>query len=299
MFQSLESRRLMAASGVINYDPARLSLDIVGTPKADTIVVAQGEVADPNNFGQSMWLTNIKLNGMSVNVRGQVNNLFVDGGAGNDNVSYTGHDLWRLTETHTYDGYTYTSEIFSAYITSGSGNDTITGLSDGGYVRVDGGAGNDKIWAQRPELGLSERVSTNYSGGEGNDTLYGTDGNDVLEGGAGKDLIYGRAGNDNLYGGMDNDTIYGNDGNDYISGGQGSDSLSGGADDDFFASGAWHYTDYYSQKLIVVDEGKGDKVDGGAGSDTVQIWLGDVTDIYTMPTAKKCEFNVVEIGGKG
>ena len=45
------------------------------------------------------------------------------------------------------------------------------------------------------------------NGGAGNDRLYGKRGNDILEGGAGEDRLYGKRSNDILEGGSDNDHL--------------------------------------------------------------------------------------------
>ncbi|MFZ1469986.1 MAG: hypothetical protein WAT09_13565, partial [Paracoccaceae bacterium] len=66
-------------------------------------------------------------------------------------------------------------------------------------IRVDGGAGNDRIVT-----------------GAGNDSLYGGDGADTLNGGTGDDFIFGGATNADL-----RDVVYGGDGNDSIDGGAG------------------------------------------------------------------------------
>jgi trimeric autotransporter adhesin len=89
-------------------------------------------------------------------------------------------------------------------ITSGDGNDTLSGLdgndhliSGAGNDVVNGGAGNDRLEA-----------------GDGNDQLFGGAGDDALQGGAGEDTLEGGDGNDNILGGLGADIMTGGLGND-------------------------------------------------------------------------------------
>jgi Ca2+-binding RTX toxin-like protein len=61
------------------------------------------------------------------------------------------------------------------------------------------------------------------NGGNGNDTLTGTDGNDTLSGDNGKDTLSGGAGNDTLSGGNADDVLQGGLGNDTLRGDNGAD----------------------------------------------------------------------------
>ena len=65
------------------------------------------------------------------------------------------------------------------------------------------------------------------NGGNGKDTLTGTDGNDTLNGGNGKDIVVGGKGTDTAFLGNGNDTFTWNpgDGNDKVDGGNGFDTL--------------------------------------------------------------------------
>ncbi|WP_052649726.1 calcium-binding protein [Paracoccus sp. PAMC 22219] len=65
------------------------------------------------------------------------------------------------------------------HLTSGSGNDRLTGNSAANSFSA--GGGNDML-----------------NGGNGNDSLYGEAGNDTLEGGSGNDLLNGGFGNDTV-----------------------------------------------------------------------------------------------------
>ena len=114
----------------------------------------------------------------------------------------------------------------------------------------------------------------------GDDSLTGTAGNDLICGLAGADVIRGLAGNDSLCGNAGNDTLYGNGGvdrlrgnagndrldggagNDVVDGGAGSDALKGGAGQDRLVGGI-------GADRISAKDGKRDRVDCGAGRDTV------------------------------
>ena len=168
------------------------------------------------------------------------------------------------------------------------GNDTINGF--GGNDVLEGGADNDTL-----------------NGGVGSDILRGQDGDDTLNGNAGDDLLVGGAGNDRLNGGAGidrvslfdptgtfgvtvdlrlegvaqdfgafgsdtlysiehitstygDDTLHGNDADNWMWTFAGLDTLFGYGGNDYFTVG-------YGDKVI----------DGGSGSDTVEI---DDTDAY-------------------
>ncbi|MGW3442308.1 calcium-binding protein [Streptomyces sp. NPDC001076] len=135
---------------------------------------------------------------------------------------------------------------FYAQISLGTGNDKATdsGRLDGAYVS--GGTGNDTITVGKEALAWGDdgNDTINASGGDnivqggkGDDVLHGgsgaqylsgDDGKDTITGGSGADTLYGGKGDDVLYGNSGNDRLYGNSGNDRLYGGPGSDRLSGG-----------------------------------------------------------------------
>ncbi|WP_395406580.1 Ig-like domain-containing protein [Pseudoduganella sp. UC29_106] len=75
------------------------------------------------------------------------------------------------------------------------------------------------------------------NGGNGNDTLTGTDGENVMQGANGNDTLTGGAATDALYGGNGDDKVYGNGGIDYLYGDLGNDLLDGGAARDVLFGG--------------------------------------------------------------
>ncbi|HEV2746324.1 MAG TPA: M10 family metallopeptidase C-terminal domain-containing protein [Allosphingosinicella sp.] len=171
----------------------------------------------------------------------------------------------------------------------GDGDDTfIVGLGHG-FDAFEGGAGTDTIKATADSIVIGARSIANvetitangfanvsiqttdqserwnfYSNtmigiteidvGGGDDRLVGHSTTTILRGGAGNDEIYSQEGDDNLFGG---------DGNDYLNGWHGNDRLVGAAGDDAL------YGDD-GDDVLLPDTGI-DFVDGGLGSDTVEV----------------------------
>lgn len=111
---------------------------------------------------------------------------------------------------------------------AGLGDDTIdlSGMTGSSYLTSDltGGTGNDTLIG-----GGGEDV---IYGETGIDTLLGGGNNDFIDGGSGDDKISGGLGNDILHGRLDDDIILGDGGNDIITGEQGKDIISAGSGDD-------------------------------------------------------------------
>ena len=103
-------------------------------------------------------------------------------------------------------------------------------------IVADGGLGNDTI-----DLSLvTGAVIAEIHGGEGNDTIDGTDGDarsDQLFGDGGNDTISGRGGPDVIRGGVGNDTLGGDGGADELFGEEGNDTLDGGTEVDALDGG--------------------------------------------------------------
>ena len=114
---------------------------------------------------------------------GQVDQVTVEGTAGNDNVQVTGGavsaSVLGLSTLTTVLNPEVTDVLLVA---TGDGSDIFNGtlLSAGALtLMVDGGTGNDSL-----------------TGSRGTDVLHGGDGNDVLTGGSGNDSLFGDGGND-------------------------------------------------------------------------------------------------------
>ena len=117
-------------------------------------------------------------------------------------------------------------------INGGAGNDLITFSGSGeGFDAVNGGANFDTVTALANDTVIGMRTMSNVeevnSGGNWNVTISGGPTADTLHFGAvaliGIDMIDGGAGNDNISGSALNDVIRGGAGNDTLAGGNGDD----------------------------------------------------------------------------
>ncbi|WP_254446641.1 phytase [Dolichospermum sp. UHCC 0259] len=95
-----------------------------------------------------------------------------------------------------------------------AGNDSIDGVPGKGGNILDGGAGDDEIFAKKNDTALGGSGNDDlYSDGQGNNTLYGGDGNDQIFPDR-NDKVFGDAGNDIIYPGLGGNTLTGGDGQD-------------------------------------------------------------------------------------
>jgi len=162
-----------------------------------------------------------------------------------------------------------TESVFGA-----GGDDVIDGRPSAVLQRVDGGSGNDTIYA-------GAVVDLVVNGDADNDNIFsgsethGGDGNDTITiGDVVSEFFFvdGDAGDDVITGGVANDDLSGGDGADKISGGDGNDSLfsgGNGVDADRGDNGFEHDTLYGDAGNDVLFIGYGDDADGGVGTD----WL--------------------------
>jgi Ca2+-binding RTX toxin-like protein len=192
-------------------------------------------------------------------------------------------------------------------LSGGGGEDLIGGA--GGDDQLSGGAGSDILRADRI-AGAAEATCTEtpgsppgtnaLEGGPGADLLVGDDGRDILTGNAGDDYAFGRPGDDQIDGGDGNDALVGLDGTDTLNGGAGFDVLSGGLGPDHEV-GADDSDHLGLPVLLTVDKGGpveasldlgADRMQGGAGDDTLFAGAGDRTVIYNLDTPQRA-------GGRG
>lgn len=191
-------------------------------------------------------------------------------------------------------------------LTTGSGNDHITGNTSANTVRS--GAGNDQMWlGQGNDTGVAGSGSDRMYGQAGADSLWGEGGSDYLNGGdgadrlyggSGNDILHGEGGNDFIFGGSGDDALAGRDGNDYLIDASGNDTFYGGAGIDtvsyydlvpgvtvYLFSGSNSSGDtYYDIENLIGSNTGGDTLvgDSGAntlvglgGNDTLNGWTGD------------------------
>lgn len=174
---------------------------------------------------------------------------------------------------------TITAGYYTDVMTGDEGDDVLDARPSQYLSLVDGGAGNDVIYAKNGQA----------NGGEGHDTIYGG-GN--VRGGAGDDRIYDNTGY--AQGGSGDDLITaaansfarlsGDDGADTLIGGSGGDTLYSaaierddmGAERDSLSGGGGNDT---------LSIGYGDHADGGAGTDFLRLSLGGAPTAIDFNTA--------------
>jgi cyclophilin family peptidyl-prolyl cis-trans isomerase len=157
--------------------------------------------------GQIMLRTAANMTGNTLDntLLAGVGNNILNGGAGNDTVSYS-------AGVSGSQGVNVSLATSTAQNTGGSGTDTLISI----------------------ENLLGTAFADNLTGNDDDNILRGAAGNDTLLGAGGADTLIGGDGNDTLLGGDGADTLIGNDGADILRGGEGIDILTGGAGSDVF-----------------------------------------------------------------
>lgn len=216
----------------------------------------------------------------------------IHGGAGNDTIEIGGGD----STVYGGDGNdAITAGGVTVYLYGGDGDDVISAIRSG-WADVNGGAGDDRVYASG--YGLT-------SGGDGNDQVWGSHLHDRLQGGAGDDQISGGGGAGvdtadysdatsyvtidlkisgyqdthgsgrdslfsiaNLIGSNHDDVLVGGFGNSQFDGGAGHDRLAGEDGDDRLLGGVGNDRLEGGAGLDFLIGGDGDdSLDGGVGSD--------------------------------
>ncbi len=271
-------------TGMAQGDSYELIERILGGLGNDSLTGGTGN----DNLGGYHGTDTVSGGGGNDTLAGGIGDDVLNGGAGNDSLNggdgkdtalYTSGaaitvDLRILAAQATGEGSDTLSAIEN--VTSGSGNDSLTG-NDLANI-LSGDAGNDTLSG----AGGDDRVL----GGAGNDILDGGLGNDRLDGGEGTDTarflgttpvkvtlglatsavtgmgtdrlvsienLTGGSGADTLTGDALANVLSGEAGADILAGAAGADTLLGGADNDHLSGG----------------EGN-DRLDGGAGDDTLR-----------------------------
>ncbi|GIT90473.1 hypothetical protein JANAI62_00450 [Jannaschia pagri] len=131
-------------------------------------------------------------------------------------------------------------------------------------------AGITRNGGNGPDSLVGTQDDDTLRGNGGDDTLRGLDGADSLDGGNGNDSIAGGDGDDTLDGGDNDDTLKGDGGADSITGVNGADSISGGAGDDTLKGGSQDDTIGGGADDDSIEGGSGDDlIGGGAGNDSL------------------------------
>ena len=183
--------------------------------------------AQPNRIDITAFSGEVVMDGLGGNdqflVGAGASSGIIRGGGGVNSIQYSGGGVGLANnELLKANGAKFgLSQIHTATLAGGGGDDTIDASAFGGSVTIDGGAGRDWIW-----------------GGAGNDTLHGGAGNDWIWGGAGKDRLIGGGGNDVMRGGSGDDQLDGEAGESFAD--RGVDWMYGGGGDDLLVG----YYDY-------------------------------------------------------
>lgn len=286
----------LGAQGTADGDRLVFVENVVGSRYADNLT-------GDNGFNRlEGWAGNDTLVGMGDNdfLNGGTENDLLNGGAGADSlyggdgndllVGGSGNDLLNGgtgNDRAVFGGtlaITLNLSVAGAQNT-GHGQDTLIGIE-----HVTSGSGNDQLTGNIASNSLAGSAGNDtISGGIGNDSLYGGDGNDQLDSGVGDDFVDGGAGMDRLvFGGLapiavdlnvivsqntgqgldiirnienvtassgndrlignglanvfvgnsGNDQLFGGGGNDTLNAGNGNDAIIGGAGNDLLAGGA-------------------------------------------------------------
>jgi RTX calcium-binding nonapeptide repeat (4 copies) len=222
---------------------------------------------------------------------GGLGNDRIDGGTGTDRAIFDGpaNAVVSLAITGAQaTGYGTDTLLAIENITSGSGNDVLTGstlansllagdgndamfggfgddslIAGNGNDFLTGGAGNDRLYGgtgnDRAFFTVVSNVAVNLqivvaqTTGNGTDTLVGIE---HLSSGSGNDTLTGNGLANGLNSSSGNDVIYGGSGNDTLSAGGGMDTLTGGVGNDAFvfstAPGATN-TDVIADFNVIAD----------------------------------------------
>lgn len=232
---------------------------INGGDGLNTALVNGTNLADTITIGMTGGALTISAGASTLIVNGQVQNIVVDGRAGDDSITVgdvSGTGFFKLdvrggdgNDTLTAAGATIGTVRLS--LSGDAGNDTLVGSN--GNDTLDGGAGNDAA--------NGGDGNDTILGGTGNDQIGGGLGNDVINGGDGNDFANGDAGNDRVTGGVGNDSLKGGDGADTLDGQAGDDNLNGMAGDDSLLGGVG--------RDVLAGGAGNDTLDGGRNDDTI------------------------------
>ena len=276
--------RAGAGHDLVQAGAANNSVFVLGEIGNDTITGGYGNDLIFGGLGEDLIEvgsgTNTAYGGEGNDVlRGGVNADFLFGDGGNDLVQ--GGAGGDIIEGGSGEDQLF-GELGNDFIYAGIGSDT-----------ADGGSGDDLVTG---DFGGEQSLSPGdlLIGGDGNDTLEGTDsadelrggdGHDLLLGGNGEDQLLGHSGNDSLNGGAGTDIAFGHEGNDVINGQAGDDLLDGGTGNDSLDGGDGgdqldgrdgddSLTGGAGVDIINGDIGA-DTIQGGAGADLLRGGIGN------------------------
>lgn len=251
--------------------------DTLDGSNTSTKITANGGAGNDELIGGSANDTLIGASGND-DIEGEKGDDTMIGGAGNDTLGWDdGDGSDRMSGNSGYDTIEVDGAVAKGddFVLNQQGEKAIFDRVNLGKFTltvdssekfdVSGLGGDDKFTVN--DLSNTDVKLVEFSGGDGNDTLDGSNtsttmtangdaGNDLLQGGAANDKFYGGQGNDTLLGGGGVDTLNGGSGNDIIDGQKGNDVMNGDAGND---------------KLIWNNGDGSDILDGGTGYDTAVV----------------------------
>ncbi|MEX2129696.1 MAG: M10 family metallopeptidase C-terminal domain-containing protein [Xanthobacteraceae bacterium] len=274
---------------------------IVGSSSKDTIDSTRTVKSQLNPTSEDDWIYG---NGGNDTIRALAGDDYVDGGLGNDLlyggdgddvlVGGAGNDKMYGdggNDTFVVSGADAQGDTFSG----GSGVDRVL-VSGNGSLTLKGfnaASASIEVWVGNGQavLGTTSANTLNFSGltalsgmsyidgGNGNDTITGSDFADEIRGSAGNDVLYGRDGDDVLIGGAGTDKMYGDSGDDtfVVSGVDAlSDTISGGAGVD---------------RVLVTGGGNLTLKGFNAASASIEVWEGNGQAVFGTTSANTLNFS--------
>ncbi|MEY9829393.1 Ca2+-binding RTX toxin-like protein [Sinorhizobium fredii] len=255
----------------------------------DDVVISVGSAEGVQFYGNGGNDTLIGGSGVDV-LDGGAGNDMLTAGAGNDIIN--DFDGWNTIDAgdgndgvNVGDG---SSGASNNTVDLGAGDDTFRRGASTGSLVVDGGSGIDyaAIDFSKYAAGITFKLSSDVTAANAPVTVRNVE-RVSLVGGAGNDLFAGGSLNDELSGGAGNDHLNGGAGDDEISGGVGNDTLRGGAGNDVIRGANYSATEgrdviYAEDGNDTVHIGIGDKADGGAGTDTLNLNLAQQTQDFNV-----------------
>ena len=212
---------------------------------------------------------------------------FLDNIVGNTDEIYTTLEGFQDTQT-------YTAQWFNTIDNTADSETTVAGTNSADLIlggasaqTINGGAGNDVIYAndfgshnsEGKYVESGKAIQTVINGEAGNDYIIGSMGKDIIDGGTGRDYIDGGSGNDVLTGGsvetFENSTANARFNWDEIHGGAGNDEIySVNATESYQGGEIYFKNDIYGEDGddVIVANGYNDHVEGGKGSDTIRTY---------------------------
>lgn len=211
------------------------------------------------------FILEVNGNTQSITAPNVINKVIVNGGLGNDTITFN-----DVSNGCAYGGpgndVITNNGVTRSFLFGEDGDDIINGGRGQDYI--EGGLGYDEIFGGNgiDIIHCGDLVDFDFGpnlvfGGPGADEIFGSFGDDMLNGGDGFDYVEGGDGNDTILGGLAQDMLFGDSGDDIINGGEGNDTIYGGlGDDEIFGS---------SGRDAIFGETGEDFINGGVGNDTI------------------------------